>query len=76
MSEWAGPGTLKNFIVPRVKAPYGMKKIWEQSLFTMLTSRDIAFCLHFRANYKMAARGLKMVAGKVYLLCLITKNCF
>ena len=37
----------------------------------MLSSLDIAVCLHFRAKLKMAARGPKMIASEVNIWACI-----
>ena len=41
--------------------------------YGMLSSWDIAVCLHFTAKLKMAARGPKRVAGEVFCCFLLGK---
>ena len=44
-----------------------------KKLFTMLSSWDIAVCLHFWARFKMAARGPKRVTSQVFWSFLLPK---
>ena len=66
MSEWAGPGTSKIFIVPTVKVPHEMQKISLKKFFILLSFSDTAICLHFWVNFKMAARGQEKVTSQVF----------
>ena len=66
MSEWAGPGTSKIFIVPIVYVPHEMQKISLKNFFIMLSFCDTAVCLHFWMNFKMAARGPERVTSQVF----------
>ena len=65
MSEWAGLGTSKIFIVPTVIS-------WKKN-FILLIFWDTAVCLHFWAKFKMAARGPKRVTSQVFWSFLLPK---